>query len=159
MSAAAQQEAAVDVEAPAVTAPAPSPSAEPEVVAPPVKPAFGGASKADVAALRGEVARLSQASAALVESYDRQLEELRGQLARLASSMGRSDILTPPATVEQLRAAHKAGAFLLVLRDLAIAGSAGMRFTAGTKIEARQYPLDRLIELIETGRLSVAVVP
>ena len=42
---------------------------------------------------------------------------------------------------------------------LLITGSAGMRFTAGTRIEARQYPLDRLIELIETGRLSVAVVP
>lgn len=154
MSAAAQQEAAVDGEAPAVTVSAPSPSAEPEVVVP-VKPAFGNASKAEIAGLRAEVARL----APIVESQAKDIEELRSQLARLASSMGRSDILTPPATVEQLRAAHKAGAFLLVLRELLITGSAGMRFTAGTRIEARQYPLDRLIELIETGRLSVAVVP
>jgi hypothetical protein len=157
MSAAASvQEAAVDG-APVADAPAPSPSVEIEVKPEPAK--FGGPG-----ALRAEVARLTLLAAdvpalrALVEEQGKAIAELQAQLARLAASMGRSDILTPPATVEQLRAAHKRGAQLLVLRDLAITGSAGIKFVAGTKVEARQYPLDRLIELLETGRLSVAVV-
>lgn len=75
-------------------------------------------------------------------------------LRRLADAMGRRDLLAPPATVEQLRAAHKAGQSVLVLKDCK---SHGLDLRNGTKVEIRQFPLEDIIELVERGLLAVAV--
>ena len=160
MNGAAPVQVAAGSEAPEATSPAPSASVHIELQR------FGGPGglKAEVHALRIEVAELKAQVAArhdlngTIEAQAQMIADLRAQLGRLAASMGRSDILTTPATVDQLRAAHGAGHMLLVLRDLAIAGPPAVRFTAGAKVEARQYALDRLIELVEAGKLHVAVV-
>lgn len=161
MIAAAPVQEAAGSGAPEAISPAPSPSVGVEK---PGKLGGAGALRGEVELLRIEVAELKAQVAArhdlngTIEAQGQMIAELRGQLGRLAASMGRSDILTTPATVDQLRAAHAAGNMLLVLRDLAIAGPPAVRFTAGAKIEARQYALDRLIELVEGGKLHVAVV-
>lgn len=90
----------------------------------------------------------------VVNAQTVELGELRSLIGRLATSLGRADILTPPATTEQLRVAYKQGAMLVVLKDCKVPG---MNFVADTKIEARQFPLERLIELIEMGKLALAI--
>ena len=121
--------------------------------------AVPGSIKAQVLQLLEQNARQADQIAAMQDAQAKQetdLAELRSQLGRLAGSLGRSDVMTPAATVEQLKAAYTAGQHLHVLKDCKMPG--GVNFIAGTKIEARQYPLERLLELVERGQLAVSVV-
>lgn len=121
--------------------------------------AVPGSIKAQVLQLLEQNARQTDQIAAMQDAQAKQetdLAELRSQLGRLAGSLGRSDVMTPAATVEQLKAAYTAGQHLHVLKDCKMPG--GVNFIAGTKIEARQYPLERLLELVERGQLAVSVV-
>lgn len=133
-----------------------APAASP---APEKAPPFGqNALKVQVAQLVEHVQRQEKALAeltAIVGQQGQELSEARSQLSRLALAMGRQDLLTPPATIEQLHDAYKAGRSLLVLKDCNIPGQ---RFIAGTKIEARQYDLEKMATLIEQRHLAVAVV-
>lgn len=92
--------------------------------------------------------------ATMVEAQALQLERQDLLIGRLAEALGRRDLLTPPATVEQLRAAYKAGRSLLILKDCK---SHGLNFSNGTKVEARQFQLEDMVELLERGLLAVAI--
>jgi len=146
---------AAATEAAPVAADTPAPATAGEKGAP-----FGQAAlKVQVAQLSELVQTLATALGRLTEGVSRQgqeLSEVRSQLGRLALAMGRQDLLTPPATVEQLREGYRAGRSLLVLKDCTVTG--GFRFIAGTKVEARQYDLERMANLVEQGHLAVAVV-
>jgi hypothetical protein len=145
--------------APAADAPAPAPSVEPEAK----KPIVGGpgAARAEVARMAPIVARLELEVASLqgtVARQAQQLADLNSQIARLAAAVGRGDLLTPSATVEQIKAAHAQGKQLLVLKTCHQTGSNGVHFIASTRIEPRQFHLDRIIELVDSGEVAFALV-
>lgn len=150
----------MSVAAAAEVAPEPVPEQAPAENADtkPAKAPFGvNAIRVSVAELKDIVGKQGAEISALRENLGTalgQVEELRAQLGRLAAAVGRGDVMTPPLTPEQLRKAHAQGQRLVSLKECTLPN---LRFAAGFVFEARQYPLDRMVELIEQGLGAFAI--
>lgn len=131
--------------------PAPSASPEAPVKMPVGKPFTKKTTEEREAESRAKIAALE----ARVVEQAAELAEMRKGLHALAEALGRADALQPAATAEQIRAAYDKGGRL---RVLATYQRGDLNLQAGRTIEARHYPIERLMDLARGGHLRVAVL-
>ncbi len=115
---------------------------------------FRGDFKHALEALSFRVDEVSRAPS-LPGNVSAELAEIRGVLGRIGTALNRQDLLTPPATAEQVRAALKVGCTLLVLQAYK---AMGVAFEAGRKLESNAFEHRSIIDGVASGKLLVSIV-
>ncbi len=85
-----------------------------------------------------------------------ELSNLQGAVERIANMLGRHDIISPPASVEQIEEALKQRARLRILNDYQ---TPTLRLSAGRVIEGQSFNHQTLLDGVRSGKLKVSVLP
>lgn len=95
------------------------------------------------------------AGAATPASMAGELDAIRAILGRIGKALNRQDLLTPPASAEQVEAALKAGCTLQVLQPYK---AMGIAFEAGRRLESTAFDHRSILDGVRSGRLLVSIV-
>jgi len=95
------------------------------------------------------------AGAATPASMAGELDAIRAILGRIGKALNRQDLLTPPASAEQVEAVLKAGCTLQVLQPYK---AMGIAFEAGRRLESTAFDHRSILDGVRSGRLLVSIV-
>lgn len=84
-----------------------------------------------------------------------QVSEVKAGLMRVVQALGRTDIVTPPATVEQLVAALKSNPRVKILGDYK---TIGVDLKAGRELDTQAFNHQALIDGVRCGKLRLSIL-